>query len=96
VDEGPHIERDGRCYYVHAMGALQPLLGRAMAEHPDWYFVAAVIRGRDVELHGLGDDDALTLGDLRTMGHSLDLDERRLAVELTAREKREAWDVKPP
>ena len=39
-EEGPHIENDGRCYYVHAIGCLQSHLGSAIRIHPDWYLVA--------------------------------------------------------
>jgi hypothetical protein len=66
-DEGPHIEKDGRCYYVHAMGCLQSHLGHAMLEHPDWYLVTALVRGGTVEVHGL-DDHFVTLGEIRAMG----------------------------
>jgi hypothetical protein len=92
-EEGPHIKRDGRSYYVHAMGCLQSNLGQAMQEHPDWYLVAAIVRGRDVEVHGLGDDDAVTLGEVQASGDSLDPDEKRWAIELTPREKRKGWGV---
>jgi hypothetical protein len=92
-EEGPHIEKDGRSYYVHAMGCLQSNLGHAMQEHPDWYLVAAVVRGRGVEVHGLGDDDAKTLAEIQAAEESLDPDEKRLAIELTPREKRKRWGV---
>jgi hypothetical protein len=92
-NEGPHIEKDGHSYYVHAMGCLQPNLGRAMHEHPDWYFVRVIIRGPEVEVNGLGDDDAMTLGEVRAAGKGLDPDEIRLAIELTSREKRKAFGV---
>jgi hypothetical protein len=92
-DEGPHIEKDGRSYYVHAMGCLQSNLGHAMQDHPDWYFVAVVVRGHAAEVHGLGDDDAMTLGEIQAAGGSLDPDEKRWAMELTPREKRRGWGV---
>jgi hypothetical protein len=41
-DTGPHVEKDGRLFYVHAMGCLQAQLGQAVVEHPDWYFVAVL------------------------------------------------------
>jgi hypothetical protein len=92
-DEGPHIEKDGRCYYVHAMGCLVSHLGDAMLEHPDWYLVTALVRGDTVELHGLG-DHAVTLGEIRAMGDNLDPDDMRLAIELTPQEKRRGWGVR--
>ena len=80
-------------YFVHAMGCLQSNLGQAMQEHPDWYLVSAIVRGRNVEVHGLGADDAVTLGEIQATGERLDPDQRRLAIELTPREKRRAWGV---
>jgi hypothetical protein len=91
-DEGPHIEKDGRCYYVHAMGCLQSQLGRAIRDHPDWYLVAAVVRGHLVELHGL-DNHVMTLGEVKARGHALTPDDVRLAIELTPTEKRKLWEV---
>jgi hypothetical protein len=84
--EGPHIEKDGRSYYVHAMGCLQSELGRAMHEHPDWYLIAAIVRGGSVSLRGL-DDALITLAEVHTSGASLSADERRLALELTPAER---------
>ena len=92
-EEGPHIVKDGRSYYVHAMGCLQSNLGHAMQEHPDWYLVAALVQGPNVEVHGLEDDDAITLAEVRATEEGLGPDERRLAWELTSREKRKAWGV---
>ena len=93
--EGPHIEKDGRSYYVHAMGCLQSDLGRAMQQHPDWYMVAAYVRGRTVELHGL-DDRVMTLAEVQAAGDASTPDERRLAIELTPGEKRKRWEVSTP
>ena len=45
-EEGPHLEKDGRSYYVHAMGCLQSNLGHAMEEHPDWIRGSARPRSR--------------------------------------------------
>ena len=78
--EGPHVDKDGRSYYVHAMGCLQPQLGRAMRAHPDWYLVAAFVRGARVEVHGLDDSSAMTLAKVRTAGGELSADEKRLAM----------------
>lgn len=89
--EGPHIEKDGRSYYVHAMGCLESELGHAMLEHPDWYLIAGFVRDGTVELRFL--DDPLTLGELRTVGDALTPDEMRLAIETTAAEKRAMWGV---
>ena len=92
-EEGPHIEKDGRSYYVHAIGCLQSNLNDAMRGHPDWYLVVAAVRGRDIEVHGLGDNDAVTLGELHAAFEDLDLDENRWAVELTSSEKPKWWGV---
>ena len=92
-DEGPHVEESGRSYYVHALGALTFNLGEAMRAHPDWYLITAIVRGNTVEVHGIEDDEARTLGEVRASAADLDLDDKRLAVELTPREKREAWGV---
>ena len=81
--EGPHIEMDGHSYYVHAMGCLRSQLGQVMDEHPDWYLVAAYVRGRQVEIHGL-DDSLMTLAEVQAKGRDLTPDEMRLAMELTA------------
>jgi hypothetical protein len=89
--EGPHIEQDGRSYYVHAMGCLGSELGRAMRDHPDWFLIAAFVRGRRIELHGL--DDAQTLAEVRAAGADLTTDELRTAIEATPAEKRRLWGV---
>jgi hypothetical protein len=92
-EKGPHIEKDGRSYYVHEIGCLQSNLNDAIREHPDWYLVAAVVRGRDVEVHGLGDDDAVTLGEIHADFEKLDLDEDRWTVELMPSKKGKWWGV---
>ena len=94
-EEGPHIEKDGRSYYVHAMGCLHSNLGQAMLEHPDWYLVVAVVSGRDVKLHGLA-DPVITLAEIEAGGDALTADDMRLALELTPHEKREMWGVSSP
>ena len=66
-----------------------------MHEHPDWYLIAAVVRGHNVGLQGL-DDPCITLAEVRTEGDSLSADEIRLAFELTPAEKRKAWGVSDP
>jgi hypothetical protein len=48
-------------------------LGVAVRKHPDWYLVLATVRGRDVELHGLG-DKTMTLGDAHKMSQALSPD----------------------
>jgi hypothetical protein len=53
----------------------------------DWYLVGAVARGGEVELDGL-DDPVTTLAEARAAGHALTPDKVRLAIELTAGEKR--------
>ena len=76
------------------MGCLQSDLGRAMEKHPDWYLVAVVARGDGkYEVHGL--EDHMTLKDARAAGDALTPDEMRLAMELTPREKRKLWGVRP-
>ena len=75
------------------MGCLQPQLGRAMRAHPDWYLVAAFVRGARVEVHGLDDSSAMTLAKVRTAGGELSADEKRLAIELTPAENRKSWGV---
>jgi hypothetical protein len=87
--EGPHVEKDERSYYVHAMGCLPSQLGRAMREHPDWYLVGAFVRGTTVELHGLDDSSATTLAEVTAASSELSADEWRLAIELTPGEKAE-------
>ena len=91
-DEGPHVEKDGRSYYVHAMGCLQSHLGHAILEHPNWYLIAALVRGDEIELHGF-DDPVITLGEVRTAGEALPADKVRVAIDLTPREKRKMWGV---
>jgi hypothetical protein len=93
--EGPHIEKDGRSYYVHAMSCFESRLGAAMRNHPDWYLVAAMVRGRDVELHGL-DDHLVTLGEIRAITEALSPDELRLAIALTPRARRKLWGISAP
>jgi len=94
--DGPHVEKDGRRYYVHAMGCLRSDLGRAIREHPDWYLIAAVVRGRNVQLHGLDDDDALALADVGEMREALSPDEMLAAIEFSAAEMRRRWGVSFP
>jgi hypothetical protein len=94
--EGPHLEMDGRSYYVHAMGCLQSELGQAIHKHPEWYLVGAVVRGDSVQLHGLDESSAVTLGEVGAAGEALSPDEVRLAVEFTPAEKRAWWGVVPP
>jgi len=96
-DTGPHVEKDGRLFYVHAMGCLQAQLGQAVVEHPDWYFVA-VLPQADAEYGVMFDVRGLkgelgTLEDVRAGADSLSPDERRLAIEFTNREKRAASRV---
>ena len=95
-EEGPHFEKGGRSYYVHALGCLESSLGDAMQEHPGWYLVTALVRGRSVEVHGIEDDEARTLGEVHASLESLNLDDMSLAVELTPHEKRGAWGVTSP
>ena len=51
----------------------------------------AIVRGRSVEVHGIEDDEARTLGEVHASVENLDLDDMRLAVELTPRGTRAAW-----
>jgi hypothetical protein len=92
-DEGPHVEKDGRRYYVHARGCLYSQLGQAMQDHPDWYLIGAVVQGRRVQIRGL-DDVLITLGEIQALSATLSADEMRLAIELTPAEKRELWGVR--
>ena len=90
-ETGPHLEVDGRSYFVHAMGCLQAQLGRAMRDHPDWYLVGIVVRGANCEIRGLASDQRVTLGTVSETAENLTPDETRLAIELTNREKRRGW-----
>jgi hypothetical protein len=93
--EGPHVEKDGRRYYVHAMGCFQAELGRAMDEHPDWYLIGAIVRRDRVYLRGL-DHPLITLAEVSRASDSLSPDQIRLALELTPAEKRKSWGVSDP
>ena len=96
MEEGPHLEEGVRWYYVHALGCLQSSLGDAMREHPGWYLVTALVRGGSVEVHGIEDDEARTLGEVHASVEHLEVDDMRFAVELTPHEKRGAWGVTSP
>jgi hypothetical protein len=67
-----------------------------MTDHPDWYLVTVVPRGGDeFEVIGLN-SERVTLGELNADMTSLALNEIRLAIELTDREKRNMWGVADP
>jgi hypothetical protein len=90
LDTGPHLVRGGRSYYVHAMGALQAGLGQAMANHPDWYLVRVLVRGKRARI---APGPELTLAEVSRRAQGLSLDEVREAFELTSQEKRRMWGV---
>lgn len=85
--EGPHIEKDGRSYYVHALGAFPLRLAQAIRAHPDWYLVVVLTRGRRLEIYGLDDDERVTLEDFHAQVRDLSAEELRLAAERTLQEK---------
>jgi hypothetical protein len=85
--EGPHIEKDERSYYVHALGAFPLHLAQAIRAHPDWYLVVVLTSGGRLEIYGLDDEERVTLEDFRTQVRELSADELRLAAERTLSEK---------
>lgn len=95
LDAGPHLVREARSYYVHAMGVLQSGLGQAITDHPDWHLIAVLVRGNSAEVHNTD----LTLGELGNRVEGASQDTVRLAYELTSRERRVMWGVgmnRPP
>jgi hypothetical protein len=85
--QGPHIEKEGRSYYVHALGAFPLHLAHAIRAHPDWYLVVVLTRDRRHEIYGLDDEERVTLADFRTRVRDLSAEELRLAAERTGHEK---------
>jgi len=85
--QGPHIEKDGRSYYVHALGAFPLQLAHAIRAHPDWYLVVVLTRDHRHEIYGLDDEERVTLEDFRTRVRDLSADELRLAAERALQEK---------
>jgi hypothetical protein len=97
MENGPHIEHEGRSYYVHAWGCLPGNLGRAMKDHPDWYLLAVRIDGRRADVIGLPPwHEPVTLAQVKEMTDSLPPDEKRLAFEFTPAEKQRMYGMRLP